>query len=368
MLSRCARERRVYFVEEPRWVDGPSHLDVMLTTEGVTVVVPQLEQGSDRAEEVQAELLQRLIAREGLRDYVLWYYTPMALPIAAGLSPRAVVYDCMDQLAAFKDAPPELTNREMQLFQRADVVFTGGQALFEAKKNWHHNIYAFPSSVDVPHFAKARATQTDPSDQEPIPRPRLGFFGVIDERMDLELVAGVAAARPDWNLVLLGPVVKIDEQGLPRAPNIFYLGGKSYQELPHYVSGWDVALLPFLRNESTEFISPTKTPEYLAAGLPVVSTSIRDVVRPYESLGLVRIADSVDRFVSACEAALAEAPGPRLAQADEFLSRLSWDSTWRSMSIHVDQIVNRRALAHPGRLVTSKADQDSETPTIAAGE
>ena len=106
--------------------------------------------------------------------------------------------------------------------------------------------------------------------------------------MDFELLSGVARARPGWSFVMLGPVVKIDEESLPRAANIHYLGSKSYAELPRYASGWDVALLPFARNESTEFISPTKTPEYLAAGLPVVSTSIRDVVRPYQELGLVQ--------------------------------------------------------------------------------
>ena len=370
LLHRCAREHRVYFVEEPEWTNEPSHLELSRPSEGVCVVVPHLKQGSPAAEAVQAALLEELIAREHIRDHVLWYYTPMAVPIAVGLSPLAIVYDCMDQLSAFHGAPPELTAREQELFAQADVVFTGGHALYEAKQAQHANVHAFPSSVDVPHFARARAPQRDPEDQQWLMHPRLGFFGVIDERMDLELLAGVAAARLDWNFVLLGPVVKIDEQRLPRAANIHYLGGKSYQELPNYVSGWDVALLPFARNEATEFISPTKTPEYLAAGLPVVSTSIRDVVRPYEALGLVRVADSVWDFVEACDAALAEAPGPRTARADKFLSNLSWDRTWSEMAAHVDQVVKRRASARH-RLRSEKpcaVDGSSETQSFVTGE
>jgi len=330
--------------------------------------VPYLNRDTRAPEAEQAEMIQALVAREELRDYVLWYYTPMALPIAAGLAPRAVVYDCMDQLAAFKGSPPELMRREEELFRQADVVFTGGQALFEEKKARHHNIHAFPSSVDVAHFAQARAPQADPSDQQSLRRPRLGFFGVIDERMDLDLLAGVAAARPEWNLILIGPVVKIEEESLPRAPNIFYLGSKSYQELPRYVSGWDVALLPFALNEATKFISPTKTPEYLAAGLPVVSTSIRDVVRPYQELGLARIADTADAFVEACDAALAESPGPRLARADEYLARLSWDKTWQAMLNEVDQVVKRRLPLESGSELTIAGAAPSNEAMLAAGE
>jgi UDP-galactopyranose mutase len=215
--------------------------------------------------------------------------------------------------------------------------------LYEAKKHRHPNVHAFPSSVDVPHFMQARAPQAEPEDQKILNHPRLGFYGVIDERMDLELIAGLAAARPGWNIVLIGPIVKIEEASLPRAANLHYLGSKSYAALPSYASGWDVALLPFARNESTEFISPTKTPEYLAAGLPVVSTSIRDVRNPYEALGLARIADTVESFVAACDAALDEPLGAHLAAADRFLAQLSWDKTWQRMSELVERAIERRA-------------------------
>ena len=235
------------------------------------------------------------MASEHIADYVLWYYTPMALLFTDHLDPRAIVYDCMDELSAFRDAPPMLTALEAELMQRAALVLTGGQSLYEAKRHQHRNIHPFPSSVDVEHFRAARAVSNAIRPISGHCRSRASDSSAcIDERMDLALLAGVADARPDWQLVMLGPVVKIDPASLPQRANIHYLGGKSYRELPQYVAGWDVALLPFARNEATRFISPTKTPEYMAAGKPVVSTSIRDVVRPYGEQGLVRIADDVD--------------------------------------------------------------------------
>jgi glycosyltransferase involved in cell wall biosynthesis len=343
LLTRCARERRVFYVEEHVRTEGHSRLELCRSKEGVYVVVPHVAncRTNEECEAVQAELLRELPGMHGVSDYVLWYYTPMALPLARGLTPLASVYDCMDELSAFRGAPPELTLRERDLFSCVDLVFTGGQTLFEAKCRQHSNVHAFPSSVDVPHFARARVIQEDPPDQADIPHPRLGFFGVIDERMDLELLSGIAEARPRWQLVMLGPVVKICPEDLPRRPNIHYLEGKPYADLPRYIANWDVALLPFAKNASTKFISPTKTPEYLAAGKPVVSTSIRDVVRPYGREGLVRIADTVRDFVSACEAALAEPFAAKLKKADAFLARLSWDRTWAKMADLVDEAVAR---------------------------
>ncbi len=346
LLSRYARERRVFFVEEAIYVDGPSRLDVAVSPEGVHVVTPHLTEGTQGPELVQAELLRFFFSAQQIEDYILWYYTPMALPLTADLKPLAVVYDCMDQLAAFMNAPASLVPLERQLMSRADVVFTGGRALFEEKRGQHSNIHAFPSSVDFAHFARARNAQAEPDDQQSIARPRLGFFGVVDERMNLELLAGVAAARPSWQIVILGPVVKIAEADLPRPANIHYLGSKSYAALPAYIAGWDVALLPFALNDSTRFISPTKTPEYLAAGKPVVSTSIQDVVRPYQELGLVHIADTVVEFVAGCEAAVRELSSERLKKADALLSQQSWDKTWREMRLLVDAAVqeNRKKL------------------------
>ena len=338
LMTRCARERRVFFVEEPVFRRA---LTARLRVERcgpVTVVVPHLPEGlsEDGCRSAQQLLMTQLIRTQRISDYLLWYYTPMALAFTDGLSPRAVIYDCMDELSAFKGAPPALRDLEAELMRRASLVLTGGQSLYEFKRHQHSNIHPFPSSVDVDHFAQARHMTSEPPDQALIPHPRLGFFGVIDERLDLELVDGLAAARPDWQIVMVGPVVKIDPAALPHRANIHYLGPKRYEELPAYISGWNVALLPFARNEATRFISPTKTPEYMAAGKPVVSTSIRDVVRPYGQKGLVRIADDVPTFVRACTSAMAEDPVKRITQADAFLRQTSWDGTWNRIRVLVE--------------------------------
>jgi UDP-galactopyranose mutase len=331
LMVRFARNRRVYFVEEPIFddIDQPS-LSIDMH-DGVSVVVPRLPRRFDAnaALAAQRAALEDLVATAGLTRYVLWYYTPSALQFADHLSPCAVVYDCMDELSAFKGASADLPQLEQRLMARADLVLTGGQSLYEVKKARHRNIHPMPSSVDVAHFAAARHDGADPADQRNIPRPRLGFFGVLDERLDIPLLAGLADARPDWHLVMIGPVVKIDPADLPQRPNIHYLGGKAYADLPRYIAGWDVALLLFARNDATRFISPTKTPEYLAAGKPVVSTSIRDVISPYGERGLVYIADTVPDMVRACTAALREPQAGRRSRADSFLRGMSWDATWQ---------------------------------------
>jgi len=353
LMSGFARDRRVFFVEEPMYGDGAARLELGERHGGVRVAVPYLPAGlsAEEAEAAQRDLLQELLADHGITDYVLWFYTPMALGFAAGLEPSAVVYDCMDELSLFRGAPPSLVEREARLLALADLVFTGGQSLYEAKRERHPDVHAFPSSIDAEHFGRARQLRDrEPEDQAGIPRPRLGYFGVIDERLDLDLLAGVADARPDWHLVILGPVVKIDPESLPRRANLHYLGMKKYEELPDYLAGWDVALMPFARNESTRFISPTKTPEYLAGGRPVVSTPIRDVVRPYGEMGLVEIAEDAPSFVAAAErvlrAAAPDGPGESreewLRRVDGFLAGSSWRSTWQRMSDLIDSAIAAR--------------------------
>lgn len=355
LLSRCARTRRVFYVEEAVFGDGEATMEMTLDpATGVQVVVPHLPRRltAVEREQEQRRLVAELCESERIVQPIVWFYTPMALAMAQGINASARVYDCMDELSAFKGAPKELLNREADLFEKVDLVFTGGHALFEAKKHLHPNIHPFPSSVDKEHFGQARRNLVEPVDQARIKGPRLGFFGVIDERMDTHLLEAVARARPDWQLVLLGPVCKIEQADLPHLPNIHYLGSKSYAELPAYIAGWDVALLPFAKNEATRFISPTKTPEYLAAGKPVVSTSIRDVVRPYSVLGLARIADTPTDFVAACEAAMEESNEKLLRRADPFLAKLSWDLTWSQMEALVEQVV------------ISEERQSGETPFV----
>ena len=347
LMSRFAATRPVLFFEEPLPAEPGAAMGVDLRVcgdTGVIVATPRLPDGLEGAcrQAVLRQLLDEVMAAHAVERPVLWYYTPMMLPLSRHVDAAAIVYDCMDELANFRFAPPELSQLEAELMAAADVVFTGGYSLYEAKQHLHANIHPFPSSVDRLHFEQARG-RTDPNAPGRT-GPRLGFYGVIDERMDLDLIAAVADARPDWNLIMVGPVVKIAEADMPRRSNIHYLGLRAYDDLPTVLSGWDVALMPFAINDSTRFISPTKTPEYLAAGRPVVSTPIRDVVRHYGHLVGVKIADTPEAFVSACEAALALRSGADwLAEVDEALASLSWEQTHLRMAALIDGAAKRRA-------------------------
>ena len=346
LMNRFARTNPVIVWEEPVDAeDGASpslHIRPAGSSKGVTLITPRLPKGGsdeDRNATLKQLLDGYLAGVPG--DLIAWYYTPMMLPFSRHLQTACTVYDAMDELANFRFAPPMLLEFERELLERADVVFTGGYSLYETKKQRHGNVHPFPSSVDREHFAAARGDLPDPTDQARFAHPRFGFYGVIDERIDLDLIAKVADARPDWQLVMVGPVVKISEDDLPRRPNIQYLGGKSYDELPTYLAHWDVALMPFAINAATRFISPTKTPEYLAAGVPVVSTPIRDVKRHYERIAGVRIAGSADQFIAGCEAQLALRKGGDrwLAEVDGLLSTMSWDITQARMAALIQEVV-----------------------------
>lgn len=339
LMQRFAKSQRVFFVEEPVLGSVDSDHIRVEVHDGVHVATPHLPHGLEprQIEDRVRLLLNDLLRTHEIADYILWYYTPMAMGFTKHLFPRLVVWDCMDELSAFAHAPRELIEREKQLLGWADLVFTGGQSLYEAKRDRHDHVHAFPSSIEGAHFAKARRAQGDPADQAAIPHPRIGFYGVIDERLDIELLRDAARMKPDWHWVLIGPVVKIDPAALPRGANIHYLGKKDYSQLPNYLAGWDAAMLPFARNESTKFISPTKTPEYLAAGRPVVSTSIRDVVRPYGDNGLVHIADDAAAFNACIARALPQAADERWrAKVDAFLAGNSWDETHERMLSLID--------------------------------
>ena len=361
LMMRFGREMDVIFWEEPVEI-GPketAYLQVRESegVESVRVVVPHLPEGmsEEGREATLARLLDAHVASiRGL--LIAWYYTPMMLPFSRHITPDLTVYDAMDELSKFKFAPEHLLSFEQELIDRADILFTGGSSLYEAKKDRHENVHCFPSSVDRCHFAKARVRQFEPADQEDLPKPRLGFYGVIDERFDTELLAKAAEMRPDWSFVMLGPVVKIADEDLPRRHNIHYLGSKTYEQLPSYLSGWDVALMPFAMNESTEFISPTKTPEYLAGGKPVVSTPIKDVVRHYGHLEGVQIASTVEQFVAGCEKALELSRKPEsgwLAEADLLLSATSWDITQARMAGLVHDLLGTRAGASSPALMVA---------------
>jgi glycosyltransferase involved in cell wall biosynthesis len=363
LMCRFAREMNVIYWEEPCEIgrNETAYLQVREAdnANGVRIVVPHLPEGMpDHAREAALKRLLDAHVASLRGNLIAWYYTPMMRPFSRHLDTDLTIYDAMDELSKFRFAPPKLLELEQELIDKANIVFTGGSSLYEAKKDRHDNVHCFPSSVDRVHFLKARARQFDPADQEELPRPRLGFYGVIDERFDTELLARAAEMRPDWSFVMLGPVVKIAQEDLPRRPNIHYLGAKTYAELPAYLSGWDVALMPFAMNESTEFISPTKTPEYLAGGKPVVSTPVRDVVRHYGKLEGVLIAGDAESFVAACDQALELGRHPEsgwLAQADLILSATSWDTTQARMAgLVADLLGTRSATASSALLVAAE--------------
>ncbi len=349
-MSRFAFDYQIYFWEEAI-VEGEldPRLERREVQPGLTILTPHLPASFAPAEQMSAlqTLLDQHVAETG-GPRVRWYYTPMMLPFSRHLASDCTVYDCMDELANFRFAPAELLGLEQELLSVADVVFTGGYSLFEAKRAAHPNVHPFPSSVDRQHFAQARKRlAATPRRDRTQPAPRLGFYGVLDERFDSALLAAVAEQRPNWEFKIVGPVVKISPEDLPRRPNIEYLGSKTYQELPDLLSDWDVALMPFAINAATRFISPTKTPEYLAAGKPVVSTPIRDVEREYGRLAGVRIAGTADEFVAACEAALelAYSDGSWLGEVDRKLSAMSWDITRSQMDQLIGEAVMQAAPA-----------------------
>lgn len=336
LLSRHAKHRRVFYFEEPVFgMTELPRLHLRETSENVLVVIPYLPSNIEpsKMEAALTDLVDELVYEEELIDYSVWYYTPMAVPFTRHLEPRTVIFDCMDELSLFQGAPQSLIDMETELMGRADVVFTGGHSLYEAKKHRHHNIHPFPSSIDYNHFSQGRQKLVEPDDQINIPHPRVGFYGVIDERFNIELLMQMADLRPEMQFVVVGPVVKIDPRTLPKRPNIHYLGKKDYHALPLYLAGWDCAMMPFALNDSTKFISPTKTPEFLAAGKPVVSTSIRDVVHPYGHQKLVHIADKAEDFCDAIDLAMEERKAAEWAdRVDHYLRDNSWDITFEKMA------------------------------------
>jgi UDP-galactopyranose mutase len=354
LMSRFAKERRVFFFEEPVY-DAPSQYNEIFDDPetGVCVVTPHITSDTKNSVEPLRHLLQIFMASMKIGDYVAWYYTPLSLQFSDHLNPGLIVYDCMDELSSFKFAPPQLKEWEKKLFSKAHLVFTGGMNLFEAKKSYHENIHGVPSGIDVNHFIQARQPMQDPADQASIPRPRIGFYGVVDERFNIELLRSMASQKPDWHFIVIGPTAKIDPATLPNASNIHFIGMRDYKELPTYLAGWDVAMMPFELNEATKYISPTKTPEFLAAGKPVVSTSIHDVVHPYGDKKLVSIADSPAEFIAAIEQYLSTERGKNwMKEVDDLLKTMSWNDIWKRMNDLMNKTVNLKTLTHENKSQT----------------
>jgi glycosyltransferase involved in cell wall biosynthesis len=375
LLSRLSRHFPVVVVEEPMHASGPARLERMSPCDGVEVLRPHtaLKLGGFHDDQlaVMRPLIRAYLAVNQIDDYVVWFYTPMALPLLGDLAPRAVVYDCMDELSAFKNAPSQMRQRESVLLKRADLVATGGPRLYKAKRDANPNVLCLPSAVDAEHYAARRATADATRMararelQGEIPVPRLGFFGVIDERLDLDLVAALAEADPDWQVVMVGPVVKIDPEALPRRANLHWLGQQPYALLPQLVAGWDVCLMPFALNESTEFISPTKTLEYMAAGKPVVSTPIHDVQAMFGDV--VAIAKDVDGFIGSCRRALDESEAQRSERETRMRDRVgehSWDAAAETIRCSLEAVLVAKPAADAAAQPASHPDAQRKVASV----
>ncbi|MBI5671446.1 MAG: glycosyltransferase [Chloroflexi bacterium] len=363
LLSRLAKHYRVLFVEEPISTENETHPRLEIFTRplpgGAHINVVRLVQptaftrwighGDPEAQDNYTALLLNYLYAHNYVNPILWMYTPMASEFADTIPHRLLICDVMDQLSAFKGAPAELEVREPALLRKADLVFTGGVSLYRSKLPYNSNTHLFPSGVEVEHFARAtrRNAFERPADMEHIEAPVIGYFGVIDERMDLDLLQYVAQSHPEWNLVLIGPVVKIDPTALPIAPNVHCLGMKSYQQLPAYLAHFDVALVPFAMNEATFFLSPTKTLEYMAAHKPIVATPIQDVIELYGDV--VHVGYTPAEFVAQIEAALTEPASLRRLKEDKLLAQHTWDSIAGNMHRLISRELARNQLA-TGRL------------------
>ncbi|HEY8877444.1 MAG TPA: glycosyltransferase [Roseateles sp.] len=370
LLSRLAGRWRVVFIEEPVHCEGPAWLEVRDIAPQLQVLVPHTPVAAPGFHDDQLAALQTLLdarfAAERLKADVAWLYTPMALPLVNSVQPACIVYDCMDELSAFKNAPRQLRQRESALMKSAALVLTGGPSLYEARRGMHPHVVCLPSAVDEAHFSRRKPDPTQAAEAERLQgglaRPRLGFFGVIDERLDVPLVAALADAHPDWSIAMVGPVVKIDPASLPQRANLHWLGMQPYERLPHLLAGWDVALMPFALNESTRFISPTKTLEYMAGGKPVASTPIHDVVSLYGEA--VAIAIDTPSFIAACEALLAETGAARERRAEamrDAVARYSWDRSADTVHAQLLQALKRSRTAVPAPTTPA------ELPVAAAG-
>lgn len=372
-LSRLSRSHRVLFIEthapDDRLLSPLAQCQVAETHANITVLKIQFParrwHEADYVDQERRRLVQAALSgplRGQFHGAVQWFYDPMAVTAFAGrLGERAIVYDCMDELAKFRGAPPALLEREAELLALADVVFTGGWRLYEAKSRLNANCHFYGCGVDLEHFGKARRPDTAlPEDLRRLPRPVLGFFGVVDERMDYELVARLADATPKGSVVIVGPAAKVEADQFPRRSNLHWLGQRNYSELPHYAKGFDVCLMPFALNESTEYINPTKALEYLAAGRPVVSTAIADVMRNFGAV--VTVGHSHSQFIELCHRSL-EQPEPQLIERGLALAaQNTWDSIVQKLETHAWEALQARRQRQPAGGIRGKSPRRRKRP------
>jgi glycosyltransferase involved in cell wall biosynthesis len=320
LISRLASNMKVLFIEEPLPAnqDGTLPGNLMVISEQLHVLQPFVKDIESIIDILHAYIKNKTIP-------VGWFYSASFAPLLEQINFETIVYDCMDELSLFKGASVHLINQEKYLMAHAEIVFTGGKSLYEAKKQLHSNVYCFPSSVDQEHFAQASKEIPVAEDISNILKPIVGYYGVIDERIDLDLLHKCAKKLQNVSFVMIGPLAKIENTDLPKENNIHYLGMKSYDELPNYLKAFDIAMMPFALNDATKYISPTKTLEYMAAGKPIISTKITDVVRDYsESIALI---ENESEFCDAIETLLAKDHIQMQMEYKKILEKTSWDST-----------------------------------------
>lgn len=351
LMERLSKHFDILFIEEPIFYTDQnkgSARELKINTH-LTVVQPRIDWNNPAQ---LAEITQAFLSEKEVTEAPLvWFYSPAFVDVIDEMEFSTIIFDCMDELKNFKGASPELLEQENRLLKIADVVFTGGKSLYESKKRFNHNVHCFPSSVDRKHFEKALNTVAElPTDLQKVKQPIVGYYGVIDERIDVELIGKVAKALPHISFVMIGPVVKIDEASLPKLPNIHYLGGKDYQQLPEYLAHFTVAMMPFALNEATQFISPTKTLEFMAALKPIVSTPITDVVRDYKKEVYIAMSKDDDiraqEFVTNISKAIFETENQtkkreRLQTA--VLEKTSWDKTAATMHELIEKAYEKNA-------------------------
>ena len=355
-LSRLSARHRVLFVEGPVPSDKVKNATVNLreVSDYPNIVVVQMQMPATRwqdgawVDKERRRLVQSVLAGplgSNFEDPVQWFYDPMAVTAFAGhLDERALVYDCMDQLSQFKGAPPELVRRERELLAVADVVFAGGPKMWVDKREHNANCFSYGCGVDVNHFGRARQETTEiPADVRNFSGPVLGYFGVVDERIDYDLLAGLADHDPEWNVVIVGPTTKVDPAMFPKRPNLHWLGGRDYSQLPAYAKRFDVCLMPFAINEATEFINPTKALEYMATATPIVSTAIEDVVLQFSEV--VRVAATHKNFIADCAREASRPTKARIQRGLAMARRNTWDSIVTQLEQHVEEVIGAESRA-----------------------
>lgn len=332
IISRMAKTMKTLFIEEPLYDSENKNPGNLIIIDSMHhILQPNVKDIESIAGIFSAYVKNRNIS-------VGWFYSAGFSPLLEQINFETVVYDCMDELSLIKNAPTHLINQEKYLIAHADIFFTGGKSLYEIKKSLHNNVHCFPSSVDESHFAKALNGIAIPDDIASIQSPIVGYHGVIDERIDLELLHETALKLPNMSFVMIGPLVKIKETDLPKESNIHYLGMKSYDELPNYLKAFDVAMMPFALNDATKYISPTKTLEYMAAGKPIISTKITDVVRDYSIC--VSLIETADEFCEAITHLFDKTDRMSLEmEYCKILEKTSWNATADKMKLIIETYV-----------------------------